>query len=237
MLDSFQPKDRLNPKLWKHRNGHWTLDPKVKKHLDAIVDEFKKTLKIPDLQVKEVILTGSNANYDWSEYSDLDVHLVVDYSQVDEDHDFVMNYFDAKKKLWTLNHNITIHDIPVEMYVQDASGDLFASGVYNLTRNEWDIEPQKGKFTIKALEVQKKARAFKHQIEDVIHKANSEDADEATAQMDAVWDRLKKMRQAGLKQGGESSVENLTFKYLRRDGTLDLLDKAESRIQDAKLSL
>ena len=63
----------LNPKLWQ--GGR--LDGKVRLKLLQIARAFVDFVGI-DLDVKDYTITGSNANYTWSKYSDLDLHVIIE---------------------------------------------------------------------------------------------------------------------------------------------------------------
>jgi hypothetical protein len=57
----------LNPKLWQEGR----LDGKVRLKLLQIARAFVDFVGV-DLDIKDYTITGSNANYTWSKYSDLD---------------------------------------------------------------------------------------------------------------------------------------------------------------------
>ena len=48
-----------------------------------------------EVGIEDLRLTGSLANYNWSEYSDVDLHLVVDFEKIDEDIELVKAFFDS----------------------------------------------------------------------------------------------------------------------------------------------
>jgi len=139
-FSSFTPQQELNPKIWP--NGK--INSRVRLRLMDIDDDFFATLKIDWLKPLDILLTGSMANYNWSKYSDFDLHLLLDFSDVDENVDFVHEYFTAKKKLWNEEHeNLMIYGFPVEVYVQDISEPLVSNGIYSLYKNKWVVEPSK----------------------------------------------------------------------------------------------
>ena len=139
-FSSFTPQQELNPKIWP--NGK--INSRVRLRLMDIADDFFATLKIDWLKPLDILLTGSMANYNWSKYSDFDLHLLLNFSDVDENVDFVHEYFTAKKKLWNEEHeNLMIYGFPVEVYVQDVSEPLVSNGIYSLYKNKWVVEPSK----------------------------------------------------------------------------------------------
>lgn len=85
ILNSFSIKKTLNPKVWENPNdpNKATMVPKVRKALERIADEFIEYLG-DDVFVEDVVLTGSLANFNWSEFSDFDLHIIVDMQQYEE---------------------------------------------------------------------------------------------------------------------------------------------------------
>ena len=83
ILQSFHQRDRLNPKIWKKSDGDILINPKVREKLLEISKEFINFLKV-EIIVSDIIMTGSLANYNWSNFSDVDLHIVVDFKQFKE---------------------------------------------------------------------------------------------------------------------------------------------------------
>ena len=96
-MSSFHDNDVLDPKFWF--DGGKTLDSKVRLKLLNIADSFWDSLNIDFASPKDIILTGSICNYNWSKYSDIDLHIVVDFLDIDDNTDLVYDYFMAKKVL------------------------------------------------------------------------------------------------------------------------------------------
>ena len=128
----------LNPRLW--REGE--LDPQVKAKLLKIAQHFEQFVGI-DLPVKDITVTGSNANYTWTQHSDLDLHLIVPGTPTDEDREL----YSAKKSLWSEQHDIRIRGHEVECYVQGEDEPHHSTGVYSLSNDTWVIEPEKAGVT------------------------------------------------------------------------------------------
>ena len=129
---SFEPQDELNPKIW---DSNWLINSRVRMRLLDIADTFIDSLDIDWVEIDDIILTGSLANFNWSKFSDFDVHVVLRFKDVDERVEFVSNYFNSKKKIWNNEHdNLKIYGFPVEMYVQDSEEDHTSSGIYSLEK-------------------------------------------------------------------------------------------------------
>ena len=240
-FSSFTPQQELNPKIWP--NGK--INSRVRLKLLDIADDFFKTLKIGWLKPIDILLTGSMANYNWSKYSDFDLHLLLDFSDVDENVDFVHGYFTAKNKLWHEEHeNLMIYGFPVEVYVQDINENLISNGIYSLYKNKWIIEPSKDnlqslgqdKETIKskAIETMKKIDALYNATFDINHGS---DGEKLLAQIQKLITIIKGIRKQSLTKGGEMAAGNIFFKILRRTGYIEKLFNAKTLAYDRKESI
>ena len=121
---SFEFHDELNSKFWKNEK----MLPQVRRHLLMIAEKWAKFSKIPPKAVEDVVLTGGNANYNYTSQSDLDLHLILDFSKVkeckDQSDDFINEYLKEKKTVWEMTHNITIYGVSVELYGEPTQRDL-----------------------------------------------------------------------------------------------------------------
>jgi hypothetical protein len=212
---------RLNPKIW---DGD-TLDPAVAQKLKEIADAFQEFIGI-DLDVVDYTITGSNANYTWTEHSDLDLHIIV----AGEVGEAARELFNAKKALWGEQHNITIKGLPVECYVQGKEEEHHSTGVYSIADNQWLVEPKKIKPEVDDSAVEAKKDSVIHDIETALL---SKDLN----RLRLVKEKITKMRQAGLERAGEWSVENLVFKILRNLGLIDEITDKIRELEDQELSL
>ena len=212
---------RLNPKIWDGEE----LDPTVAQKLKEIADAFQEFIGI-DLDVVDYTITGSNANYTWTEHSDLDLHLIVKGLPSDE----ARELFNAKKALWGEQHTITIKGLPVECYVQGQEEEHHSTGVYSIARDRWLVEPKKIKPEVDDSAVEAKKDAVIHDIETALL---SKDLN----RLRAVKEKITKMRKAGLERAGEWSVENLVFKILRNLGLIDEIADKIRELEDQELSL
>lgn len=240
-LSSFRPQSELNPKIWI--NGK--INSKVRLRLLDIADDFIDTLEVNWVEPKDIVLTGSLANYNWSKYSDFDLHIIINFEEVDDRVNFVKDYFDSKKKLWNDTHsNLTIYGFPVEVYVQDSNEFHTASGVYSLELNEWLKKPEKN--GIKAIKLNKyfikeKVYKFITQIDELYDTAVNETdeyrLEEIAKKVNELFKRIKAMRREGLKRGGEMDSLNIIFKCLRRSGRISKLADIKSKTYDKIFSI
>jgi len=234
IIQSFFSKDELNPKIWDENQK---LRKEVREKLLQTANEFIDFIGVP-LLIEDVIFTGSLANYNWSEYSDIDLHVVCDFIQFSETElSLYEELFKVKKTIFNTNHDIKIFGYEVELYVQNATEAHFSSGVYSVLYNDWDVKPEKEDSNIDTKILKSKINHWKSQIDTVVDNATEKDIDEAREYIKKFKEKLKKYRSSGLKKEGEYSYENLVFKYLRRSDYLEKLFNLENKLLDKELSL
>jgi len=239
ILKSFELQDTLNPDVWDNYDdvSKSKLKEKIRTALLEISDEFVNFLKV-DVFIDDIILTGSLSNYNWSKFSDFDVHLVVDMSQYDEEElELYKELFDIKKVLFNQKHDIKILNYDVELYVQDAKEPHHSSGVYSILFDKWLTEPKKMKKDLNLSIVKEKAKKFEILIDDLIETIDDYTLDDAKKVIKKLKDKIKNYRKTGLDKGGELSYENLVFKYLRRSGYIDKLFDLEKDYINKELSI
>ena len=236
-LSEFKPKDAFPPSIWaKPDERSPKLNPKVKKALLKIAEDFISDLKIKEEAVVDVTLTGSLANYNWTKFSDIDLHIIVDFKRIQEDVSLVKEYLTLKSKLWNLKHEIKIKKFDVEIYVQDLREVHHSTGVYSILDNKWIKIPTRAKPSIDYKKIDLKVSQFTDMIDTVEEKFYRKDFKKALILVKKVQRKLKKFRSAGLKKEGEFSSENLAFKTLRRNGYLAKLSDFSKKSEDALYS-
>jgi len=193
--------------------------------LKAIAMTFEQRIGI-DLNVVDYTITGSNANYTWTEYSDLDLHLIVKGLPGEG----ARELFNAKKALWSDQHNITVRGLPVECYVQGQDEPHHSTGIYSILNQAWVQEPRKVKPDVDDAAVEAKKDSAIHDIESALL---SKDLNK----LRSVKERITKMRKAGLERAGEWSTENLVFKVIRNLGLIDQITDEIRELEDQELSL
>jgi predicted nucleotidyltransferase len=217
---------RLNPRLWQHRRLH----PEIRDKLLRTAVAFYRFLELPGLRVNDVIVTGSNAAFNYTRLSDIDVHLLVDFAQTTCP---VMadNFFTTKKTLWNQTYDIEIHGHPLELYVEDTDDPVRANGIYSVLREKWLKTPTSTPPKRDDTAVELKTQAYVDEIDSLLSGAPK------IADINKLLRRLYVLRQNGLLTGGEFSVENLTFKTLRALGYLQKLRDFRVKLRDDTLSL
>lgn len=235
IVKSFYSKDTLPSDIFEGEDGSYKVHKGIREKLLEISDAFIDFIGV-DFFIEDVHLTGSLANYNWSEYSDVDLHILVDFNDFDKStNKIIKEFFDAKKNVWNQNHDIKIKGYDVELYVQDSNEQHLSSGVYSLLNNKWIVEPKKGKEHIDEEQILKKSEEYAKIIDDLVKR--SEDNENVSKEVDDVKTKIKQFRQSGLEKGGEYSYENLTFKLLRRNGYIQKLLDIKKGITNKKLSV
>ena len=232
-LMTFDVRPELNQKIW---DGHKSVRVGVKGAMMEIVDEFLEGLEM-DLDVKDVILTGSMANYNWSRFSDLDLHILIDFAEVNDNEAMVKKFFDAVRSRWNKLHNIMIKGHEVEIYVQDEHEPHTSTGVYSLKNDEWLVTPQKIKPELDAVAATKKRDAIAKEVEKLASLYDHELYERSFEMAQRIKDKLGRMRKAGLDKTGIYSPENIAFKMLRRGGDIEILFDIYTKSYDKVFSL
>lgn len=231
----------LNPAIWvKAINNTWELQDEVQSALNRIANEFIEFLSIDASKVTDVILTGSNANYNWSALSDIDLHIILELDGDDSicpscpSPNFIEDCFQAKKTLWNSTHSITIHGFDVELYAQDAKeASVKNSGSYSLRKMNWIQEPTFDEsFSIDNDAIKLKSEDIMKQI-DILIDSETDDLEA----LQKLKERIRKLRSSGLSTGGEFSIENLAFKALRNLGYIQKLNNYILALHDRDLSI
>lgn len=233
-LDSFKKMDELMPKIWDGDK----LSSRVRLKLLDIADDFWDFLGTEWVKRKGILLLGSSCNYNWSKYSDIDVHIVVDFSEVDDRTDFVEEYYNSKKNEWNSTHDkLRIYGHTVELYVEDVNADTESSGVYDIEKNEWIKKPQKSDFSdimLNKYDIKRIAAKIMTKVDD-IDEDMSQTKDKAVIRklsknLKSLISKVRSLRKEGLERSGEDDMFNIIYKVLRRSGYIDkmynLIDSA-----------
>lgn len=227
--------DELNPKFWtkkikKDGSIEWELDRSVRRKLLKIADDFYSKFEdtIGKPKIVDVQLTGSLSNYNYTKYSDLDVHVLVDFDKIDAPKKVLKSAIDGIRFIWNLRHDIKIRGHEVETYMQDSDEPHVASGLYSLKDDEWIVKPVFDPPAVDPSDVQTKYEGIAYDIDKISQKIKKENLDPGTAKelfqrASKLKDKIMKMRKEGLSKEGEFSVGNLAFKKLRNKGYIEKL--------------
>jgi pyrimidine deaminase RibD-like protein len=225
LSDAITFHNTLNPKLFVGQR----LRPEVSKQLKIIANDFLTELGIRDLAVKDITISGSNAAYSYTPHSDLDLHILVDMNKLSND-EIYKELFNAKKTIYNDSHNVKIHNVPVELYVQDTNEPVKSLGEYSILDDKWLRLPTKRRANL-----DQAATKLKYQkLEKLISRAIKS---QSLSKISEVLKTIKRYRQAGLDKGGEFGPENLAYKALRSQGLITKLYALRDKLHSEKLTI
>lgn len=218
--------DTLNPKIWNSDN---TLREDVKQKLNEIVDEFIDSIDIP-ITVIDAHIVGSNASYNYTEHSDLDLHCIVNFRRIEADPTITEAWMWAQKKLFNDEYDINIRGINVELYVEDVGANTMSNGIYSLFEDEWIKFPEPIVAEVDDKAVDEWVNELKDSIELTLENGT-------LIQVEDLIDELYLIRKNGLATDGEYGVGNQTFKELRNLGYIDKLKDKVIDLRSDELSI
>ena len=217
-----------------------TMIPEVRTRLLDIANAFYKEtgFKAP---IVDIILTGSIANYNYHDSSDVDVHILINFADENADVELVKTAANALRWQWNQKHNITIGGHEVEMYIQEANEPHVASGVYSILNDAWIVEPTFRTINTAETDVAVKVNDIMQQVDALDERLLNATADDLQAildDVDAVRYKALRLRKDSFEQGeDEFSVGNLAFKELRNNGTIGKLLDMETALYDKMQSI
>jgi predicted nucleotidyltransferase len=230
LVQSFSVQPSLHPEFWA---AEGTLIPEVRVALLKIARAFYDSIELPGKpKIKDIVFTGSLANYNYSVESDVDVHVLFDFGKRK---DILTQFFLLAKARWNDAHNITVKGHDVEVYAEDSSSPHVATGLFSLLHNRWIKTPVRQRPVVDIGDVKTKVRYFMNRIDSLLR--TFEQGHEVLTAVETLKEKIAKFRKSGLSTGGEFSTENITFKMLRRMGYMDKLATLHKNAVDVKLSL
>jgi DNA-binding Lrp family transcriptional regulator len=226
---SFRVKDELNPKIW----DDFKIDDEVREDLLKIAGDFYESTGL-EAEVEDIVLTGSLANYNWSEkYSDYDLHILIDFKNVNDVVDLVKKYVDSAKSIWNKEHDIKIKGYEVEVYIQDVSEPHKSTGVFSLLNDKWNIKPEKFNFEPDEDMIAEKGKSVMMAVDELEEEVDEDKYEAFHEKLQKVWEKVKNYRKSGLEsEGGELSMGNLVFKFLRRNGYISKIIELKRKSYD-----
>ncbi len=220
----------LNPKIWTSDNK---LIPSVERKIEEIVDSFIENLKEYEVSIKmdDIYILGSNANYNYTKHSDLDIHIIADEDVFNCSENHLPLIYNCMKSLFNEKYDITINGIPVEIYVENKNElTNVSTGVYSLNSG-WLKEPSK--YTTPEINKEELNR----KVINWVNKYNFLIENPSIDAIDKFLDDLYEMRAESLKEKGEFGLGNLIFKELRNKDLLNKLKDLRNKLKSNELSL
>ena len=214
--------DELNPKLFANEQ----LIPEIRQGLLKIAKHFEEFIGV-ELDVVDITISGSNAAFSYTSHSDVDLHIIVQVPDTEE----YKQLLDAKKNDYNARHDITVRDIPVELYAQDVGQDHHSVGIYSVLNDEWVSQAERTDIDVDSEDVQRKYTNYRDRVKLVLKQDDHDIAKH-------MWDDIKRMRKSGLESAAsEFSTENLVYKMLRNKKWIERLQDHMNNIVDKDLSI
>jgi len=228
LVENLEIHDTLNPKLWDSNDK---LIPDVRDKILEIVEEFKKNVKeMTDLELNplDIYIVGSNASYNYTSHSDVDVHIVINFDTIDENSGLVQSLMNFQKSSFNSGYDISIHGIDVELYVEDLNSTALSNGVFSVMQDQWIKKPEK--IEVEEIDINDDVDEWKEKINAALDSKSADD-------IGKVIDDLYILRKNSLLSGGEFSEGNLVFKSIRDLELLQDLKDSYTKLRSKELSL
>ena len=238
--EDIEKHDTLNPKLFDEDNH---LKPEVRDKMLEIVDDFVDGLKEDgvDINVKDIILVGSSASYNYTKDSDVDLHIIADHKKSKANYELLPLLYSAYRSVYNKNYDISFYGIPVELYVemddddenvlQESKTNTKSNGIYSVQDDKWIKEPvQQDIPDIDREAFDEVFKEYEDRYFEIIEDASIEGIEDFI-------DDLYDLRKEGLAEDGEYSIKNLVFKEARNLGYLDNLKELKNKLKSKQLSL
>ena len=221
-------KKKLEPEIWDGES----LRLLVRERLLKIAYDFIGELEVIEKEdIEDIRFTGSLANYNYTSYSDIDLHIIIDFDKLSADQKFTQLFFKNKKSLWNEEHDIKIKGYDVELYVEDSNEKHVSTGVYSILKDKWIKKPKPIEKDIDKKAVLKKVEGVIDQYKELVEDGGTE------TKLRKLFKKIVDMRKAGLEKEGELSIENLAFKILRRSGIIKQITTTFKELHDKMLTL
>ena len=223
----------LNPKLWDKKGK---LNPEVHQHLLQIANKFKQEAKIPEDAIKDLYISGGNANYNYTPQSDIDLHWVVDFGKLPfRTSDAAKDYFMDKKDLWKEKFpTLSVEGYQVEPFAQsNYESPKIDQGVYSVLQDKWIKKPPYLDINYAKDDpfLLPKVESWERHINHLISLNTPYES------MEAIKDKLNKLDADSINKEGEFSFDRLLYKELRNRGVLQKLKDYIHEKEALQLSL
>lgn len=220
--------DTLNPLIW---NENDTLKQDVKTSLLNIVNKFLEGLDKNNIRVdvRDARIVGSNASYNYTLNSDLDIHVIVNMNIFDEETKRIMNLiYNYYKSSFNDKYNIKVKGINVELYIEEEGQEAVSNGIYSLYKDKWIKKPQL--LEEPQVNIDEPLNYMINKYLDIELMNNKE---KAQSFLDTLY--INRVRSLALE--GEFGVDNLIFKEFRNRGYIDKLKEIIKEGESKELSL
>ncbi len=236
LTEAIEKHDSLNSKLFTKDE---VLKDKVRDKMLEIVDTFLVDLEEQDVKIKvdDILFIGSNASYNYTKDSDIDLHILANTKAVDYPADLGAAIYSAYRSIFNKNLDITLYDIPLEIFVETEDSVRVSNGVYSVKKNKWVKKPVQEdipEYDKDALD--KLVDEWEEKCKKLIADIKADKLDDEKKVVKILEDIYEKLRKKGVAKG-EYAIENLAFKELRNKGYLDQLKEYRNELTSKRLSL
>jgi hypothetical protein len=218
--NAMQDHEQLNPTYWQND----TMKPEIRAKLKQIgqvkFDELKASL--PNIKLKDILFSGSLANYNYTKSSDINIHLIVDVSNVSCDRNVVDAYVNLINGYWFATANLSVLNTPLQVTV--LTGLHETGGFYSLFNGTWINKPTHPNPTYTKRELTEQVKLYHLQIHTLQEEYTKDSAAFDCPKAEALLKQLKGARGTGLKRDGYSAIENNTYRILRSVNDLKVLN-------------
>ena len=226
LREDIQIHETLNPKIYNVTTKQ--LLPEVREKIIEIVEHFEDYIEVP-IEIADVQIVGSNASYNYTDKSDIDVHIIANYEVINKETELLQQLYDAKRNQYNRKFDIEIRGLEVEMYVQDIKSGITSNGIYSVCDNCWVKEP-KPITNFKQQDNSKELEKWTRHIGALLNNDNED------AVVNAI-NTLYLIRHNSIACDGEFGKGNQLFKEIRNLGLLDQLKDKLEQLTSKKLSL
>lgn len=239
-LDSFSVQDALNDRFWDEDE---MMDIHIRRALLVIAKDFIDEFGLGEYAIEDIIMTGSLANYNWSEeFSDVDLHIIMDITQLNSEYEIAKSIADALRNVWNKTHtDISVGGFPVELYIQDSHEPHKSSGVYSLLDDTWRTQPSHDNLEgdIEEDEIKSKVSEYMNLIDTIEEVYMDEEPFKMYNSCAKLMDKIRAERAEGLQidDAAELTTGNLIFKSLRRNGYIEKLIDIKRKCFDLSRSI
>lgn len=222
------------------------LKPRIRKSMLNLFNFMISKLPFEN-KIQEYILeknfVGSMTSFQWSDESDIDLHLVVDDEQLAEDHnlDSIETLQILRNSIKKLNDKFYMLGYQIEFYIQGKNEPFYSDGVYNIEYNTWIKSPTIQKYDKeKVKEAKELAKSYKKYISKKItsilkkYKKNKKNIENLKNDLDYIKnerERIREERNKAIYIEGSNSIINMKFSFLRRLGILKKLKDVEEKLE------
>lgn len=224
LFEALEVHDTLNTKLYNSSNQ---LLPEVKTKLEQVAKEFLEQIELP-LNVVDIEIVGSNASYNYNDKSDIDLHIIVNSELSYLDAEILQQLYNSKKNQFNNNYDITIKDIPIEIYIEDVKSGNATNGRYSIIKDTWVKEPKPIDYDIP--DIKNELSLYLSQATQAI------ESNDPQIILDFL-NELYMLRKLSLAEEGEAGIGNLVFKELRNMEILETLKDTYYTLRSNQLSI